>query len=218
MILFSSRSVASLSSDSTRYIFNDNKKSISLAVTNDSDREVGAQIWIDSDGYTSNMIFNPNPSFMTLKPGEKRTVRITKVRRKDKKDEQNNVEELFWINLQEIPPRVNEGVNVAIKTRVKLLNRPGSLDLKRDMAESKISLIKNKDGIYIENNTPYVFSTSDYIDDNGNSVFDKNTNNKLSRFKPGQKYKILNDNVSVLRFSALNDFGFIENHEINLEN
>lgn len=97
--LFSFNSNAALSLDATRYIFVEGESSTNIVITNKSDEEYAAQLWIESDGDEDNTKFIVVPSFFRIDPQKSQTARIIKVSDNVSREQ----ESLHWVNVQEIP-------------------------------------------------------------------------------------------------------------------
>lgn len=217
--LYISSSNAGVKQDLTRYIFNEESNGVSIVIDNPEDKDLGVQVWVERvlDDKSKQPSFVGSPSFFVLGAGKKQVVRLIKV----SEDMPKDMESVYWINIQEIPPKVENGLNFAINTRVKLFYRPLGLAMKRAGAEKKLSLKRIDGSFYIENTTPYVFATAGFLDENGKPIFnsDNSTLDKLSMLKPGDRIRINSTHEpKYVTFSAINDFGFIESHKISREN
>ncbi len=70
---------------------------------------------------------------------------------------------LFWLNVQEIPPKpkASEGnvLAVAVNTKVKLIYRPKALVEGRRNAEKNLQIAHRGGEAYLKNPTPYYFAS-----------------------------------------------------------
>ncbi len=209
--IFSSVSNASLMLDSTRYIYSGDKNSLSGLISNESDSEMGAQIWIenaDSNDMTPHFI--TTPSFFKIGSKQSQVFRAVSI----SKDLPKDKETVFWFNLQEIPQlKPGSGISIAIRTKVKFIYRPVSLVEGRKGAEANISLEHANGKTWLVNTTPYIFAIGNVIDNKGDKVtFSQRDTDKLSMFLPGEKVNVTGFDVKTV--FALNDYGNLESFNI----
>lgn len=201
----------------TRYIFDEEKKNISFEVTNNADRTYGGQIWIDNESQNKNDVFIiPAPPFFKVKPKQKQIIRLIKVN----PNIPNDRESLFWLNVQEVPPKPdkNDGsvLAIAMNTQVKLIYRPSMLKDERKDAEKYIQLINRNKHFILKNPTPYYFAVVSVKQ--GKKVVNLNPKqiSALAQFAPFSEVSLdkvtLNGKASI---DAINDWGGIQNYALN---
>lgn len=128
LFMFSINAFAAIQVNATRVIYNSTSKSASLSITNESDNTYIVQTWLDT-GSPSQMPKDlpivVTPPILKLSTKKEAILRFIYSGRGLPK----NKESLFWINIQEIPPipKQENVLQVAIRTRIKLLYRPDSL-------------------------------------------------------------------------------------------
>ncbi|WP_051484703.1 fimbria/pilus periplasmic chaperone [Shewanella waksmanii] len=196
---------ANLVLDATRYIYNSEDNSISIKVSNDSDKKLyGGQVWVEStDIADSRPILVASPSFFKVEPGRKQIVRIINVADHLPDDR----ESLFWMSLQEIPPQIKgTGISMAIRTKVKVLYRPEGIAKGRLNAESKMIIERQGGRLYLKNSTPYIFAIGGLIDQSGDYIdLDTKQIRILSVFSPEDKIEVTDFNI--VGGMALDDYG-----------
>lgn len=128
LFAFSIHAFAGIQVNATRVIYNSTSKSASLSISNDSDDTYMVQTWLDT-GDASQMPKNlpivVTPPILKLATQKEAILRFIYSGSGLPQDK----ESLFWVNVQEIPPtpRQENVLQVAIRTRIKLLYRPDSL-------------------------------------------------------------------------------------------
>jgi len=213
LLIFSGSSLAALSVDQTRYIFESNRESVSIVVENAAKQTYGGQMWVENrEGTDTRPAFIVTPSFFKVSGESKQVLRVVNVLKTMPEDK----ESVFWVNLQEIPPVNKEGgLSIALRTKVKLFYRPADLMRGREVAEEDLSLVKTRDKTELVNTTPYVFTILKLLDPQDRAVIlDKQTQNKLRVFAPGDSV-ILSAGSTVKSVMSINDNGQLEQHIID---
>ncbi|MGT3352820.1 fimbrial chaperone [Yersinia enterocolitica] len=213
LMAFCGNAVAAFILNGTRFIYEEGKKNISFDVTNQTDQTLGGQVWIDNTNQGNGVYMIPAPPFFKVGAREKQIVRIMKA----DSELPTNRESLFWLNVQEIPPKpkVEDGnvLAIAVNTKVKLIYRPKTLVATRKGAEKNIEVIQKAGNTYLANPTPYYFAVVG-IKVNGKDiklgVVEQNALAQLAPFSEVSLGKLsLNGSVSV---DAVNDWGGVENY------
>lgn len=208
-LVMSSQAMAAFVLNGTRFIYNEGKKNTSFEVTNQSTETYGGQVWVDNTNQGNGQVYMvPAPPFFKVAPKEKQIVRIMKTDSTLPTDR----ESLFWLNVQEIPPKPKniEGgaLAVAINTKVKLIYRPKSLAEGRRDAEKAMQIVHRDGQTYLSNPTPYYFAVT-AVKVNGQNVKLKDSVlNNIAQLAPKSEVALgnmaLNGAVSV---TAVNDWG-----------
>ncbi|EFR2207000.1 fimbria/pilus periplasmic chaperone [Salmonella enterica] len=197
---------AAFSMDKTRYIFNGDKDSISITVTNDGKKTFGGQAWIDNIlEKDTRPTFVVTPSFFKIKGDGKQVLRVIQAN-----ELPQDKESVYWMNLQEIPPAMEgNGLAIAIRTRVKLFYRPVSLLKGRVNAESKMTVEKKGNGYLLVNSTPYIFAISAVYNNMGQKInLSQNVADKLLMFMPGDKIDV---SEKLTKVDSVDDYGVAQN-------
>lgn len=197
----------------TRFIYDGGMKSISIEVKNQSDKTYGGQVWIENTD-AKGIYMIPSPSFFKIEGKERQLIRIMKVGA----ELPQNRESLFWINVQEVPPKPSKDdgnvLAIAMNTQVKLLYRPKSVLDKRKSAEEKIQVVHIDGKTYLKNPTPYYFAIV-RIKNNGSIVqFPPETMEKLSRFLPLSDVNLGKKLTGKISIDAIDDWGGIQTYEL----
>ncbi|EFB2482972.1 fimbrial chaperone [Escherichia coli] len=199
----------------TRFIYEEGKRNVSFEVTNNADETYGGQVWIDNSNQGSGVYMVPAPPFFKVGTKQKQIIRIIKTETPLPSDR----ESLFWLNVQEIPPKPKNTdgnvLSVAVNTRVKLIYRPESLIKERKDAEKKIELIHLGEDSFLSNPTPYYFAIVG-ISVNGQPLKLTDTEqNALAVLEPFGKACLGKRNVrGRISVEAVNDWGATETFDL----
>ena len=124
-VVFSASVNAGVVIGGTRVIYDGGKKEASLSVNNPDSVPFLIQSWIDTQsGGAEKAPFIITPPLYRLDQGQQNVMRIVRAGNlpEDK-------ESMFWLNIKSIPsaPKKENTLQVAVKTRIKLIYRPASL-------------------------------------------------------------------------------------------
>ncbi|WP_337262260.1 MULTISPECIES: fimbrial biogenesis chaperone [unclassified Serratia (in: enterobacteria)] len=147
----------------TRFIFPSNEKEITIQLNNTADRPAVAQVWLDRgdaretpDNISVPFIIIPPISRVDGKSGQTLRVRLP-----NRNGMLSDREQLWWLNLLEIPPTPtsaqmhgNNTLQLAIRSRFKFIYRPTGLG-DRDAAPELLVLSKQGEDLAINNPTPF---------------------------------------------------------------
>lgn len=203
---------AALSLGNTRVII-DGQSSNSIEVINSSTSRYGVQSWVeDSAGKDPGKALVVTPSFQAIEGKQKAVLRLLSFA-----PLQNN-ELLYYLNVQEIPPKVADTgrsqLSMAVRTKIKVLIRPTALKEDRKQAEEKITIAKTANGLRFTNPTPYYFAVTTV------TVSGKNyTKTAVGTFAPmsNVELKIPAGGASSATLSYLDDFGAMRKANIAIK-
>lgn len=213
-----SQAMAAFTLSGTRFIYEEGKRNISFDVTNTADNAYGGQVWIDNQSQASGVYMVPTPPFFKLMPKQKQIVRIART------DGGNPLpadrESLFWLNVQEIPPKPEKTdepvLSIALATRVKLIYRPKSLVQGRKNAEKKVEVIQKGGTSYLKNPTPYYFAVTK-VKVNGQPVrLSKEEDMAVSMLAPFSEQAVrgIPAGAKSVTIEAINDWGGAEDYAL----
>lgn len=161
MLGFQPSSHAALVVSGTRVIFDSDKRSVSLVISNPSDSHYAVQTWVNTaaDDTTTAVPFLTSPPLFKLAPRKEQQLKINGL----PNGLPNDRESLFYFNVQEIPQAQAQApsnvLNIALRTRIKLFYRP--VELKdnpvarlKDLQWS-VSQVNGKTQLHVENPTPF---------------------------------------------------------------
>ncbi|EMW2144584.1 molecular chaperone, partial [Enterobacter hormaechei] len=138
----------------TRIIFDGAKKEASISITNPDDVPYLIQSWIDvQDGQSGKAPFIITPPLYRLDGGQKNLERIVMTGSLPQ-----GQESLFWLNIKAIPSASKQmnSLQIAVKTRIKLIYRPESLRASTPEEQTnKLTWHRAGNALQVNNPTPY---------------------------------------------------------------
>lgn len=213
--------VGSVQIDTTRVIYHSEEKNVSVQVSNPGQYPVLLQSWIDNGNpdvkpgkIRSQFILTP--PLTRVNAGAGQTLRLSVVNNEFPADR----ESIFWLNVLEIPP-VNDTksnqIQVAFRTRIKILYRPHALDDK-GAQRSPADLRWNQQGknITLTNPTPYFVSLLRLtLQQNGKEI------SIPAEMIPPQKSMVFSlpqditiDSSKPIIIDSINDYGAVTSQQI----
>ncbi|MEJ8291271.1 fimbria/pilus periplasmic chaperone [Delftia tsuruhatensis] len=221
----------------TRVIFPGDETEVTLKISNEGKRPSLAQSWLDSgneDASPDNIDvpFVIAPSLTRLEAGDQQMLRIVYSGNPLPQDK----ESLFWINVLDIPPKVDSdkdssgALALAFRTRIKLMYRPHGLSGKPQDAPTQLqwSTVTDRDGqaaLQARNATPYVANLGHIALEADGKTFDAEVGPVL----PGEATTFVFRNTSdgssprlplpadaTVVYTSLNDWGGTEGHRVEL--
>ncbi|WP_096968467.1 fimbrial chaperone [Escherichia coli] len=213
LLMISSQAMAAFVLNGTRFIYEEGKKNSAFEVTNQSTETYGGQVWIENIRESDDTAYLiPVPPFFKVAPKGKQIIRLMKTGSLPA-----DRESLFWLNVQEIPPKPKEAegsmLAVAINTRVKLIYRPRSLVEGRKGAEKGMQIMHRSGEVYLKNPTPYWFAVT-AVKMNGRSVkLSDAVLNNVAQMAPGGEVSLGNVSLKgAVSVEAVDDWGGTADH------
>ncbi|VXD00431.1 putative periplasmic pilus exported chaperone [Enterobacterales bacterium 8AC] len=165
--LATSAAQAAIALDRTRVVFEGDKQSVSLNISNDNKQlPYLAQAWLeDEQGKKVSSPLTALPPVQRVEPGAKSQVKVQTLPAAATLPQDR--ETLFYFNLREIPPKSEKAntLQIALQTRVKLFYRPKALiKTTAEMAtpwQEQLTLTKQGDRYVANNPTPYYVTVVD---------------------------------------------------------
>lgn len=212
-----SQAMAAFVLNGTRFIYEEGKKNISFEVTNNADKTYGGQIWIDNTNQGDGVYMIPQPPFFKVPSKQKQIIRIINTDTSLPKDR----ESLFWLNVQEVPPKPEEKdgkgslLAIAMNTRVKLIYRPTDIKHGRKDAEKQLRLEQRGSDTWLRNPTPYYMAIVNVSRDGKDIVFNDKVVEELAQLKPFSEVRLGKKVNGQVRVAAVNDWGGVQSYEIH---
>ncbi|WP_422420435.1 molecular chaperone [Pseudomonas sp. GZD-222] len=162
--LFTTQAQAAIVISGTRVIYPSDQKEVSVKLDNTGKVPLLVQSWIDdgdqrSTPDTSTAPFVLTPPIARVNAGQGQTLRV---RLTGQQKLPQDKESIFWLNVLEVPPTVEDGqnkLNIAFRNRIKLFYRPAGLKEEIEQAAQKMQWrLKNNAGNWVlegVNTTPY---------------------------------------------------------------
>ena len=190
----------------TRVVYPESKKESSIGITNPDNLDYLVQSWVETeDNAREKAPFLITPPLFRLDAKQENVLRIIRTGGNLPADR----ESLFWLNIKSIPSSArNESVNtlqIAIKTRIKLLYRPSGITGKPEDVATQLSWHTRGNQLIVENPTPFYMNFQS-VTLNGHKV-DKAT----WAVPKTETHFALPGNVggSTVAYSIINDYGSI---------
>jgi len=186
----------------TRIIFEGAKKEATINITNPDNTPYLIQSWIDmQDGGAGKAPFIITPPLYRLDGGQKNLERIVMTGSLPQEQES-----LFWLNIKAIPSASKQmnALQIAIKTRIKLIYRPEGLRASTPEEQAnKLTWQQSGNAIQVNNPTPYVINFNE-ITLGGRKLDD------VTYVLPGASARFLlpeGGSGHSLTFKVINDYG-----------
>lgn len=228
-ILASTNCIAGVVIDKTRVVMYDNEQAQHLTLANTNDFPVITQLWVDDgdidatpeDTKAPIMVV---PGMLKFTPGEHKSIRLINFNHTEKRDQ----EEMYWLNIYEIPPEPsndasssdNQLVILTIRTQIKVFLRPINLKKEQDTRFDKQYFSLSPDGLMIKNDSPFFIVYSQVsLSDGFNEV--KFYPETLSPFSSksiniASQDKALNAKDVTIKFDYIDDDGVVNSQNAKL--
>ncbi|HDC4400360.1 TPA: molecular chaperone [Enterobacter kobei] len=186
----------------TRVIYDGNKKEATLSINNPDNTPYLIQSWIETlNGGAEKVPFVITPPLYRLDHGQQNVERIIMAGAlpQDK-------ESLYWLNIKSIPsaPRKDNTLQIAIKTRIKLIYRPAALKgTAPEEVADKLTWSVAGNQLQVTNPTNYVMNFNE-VTVNGKKLDD------VTFVMPGSSARFnLPQGVhgGAMTFTIINDYG-----------
>lgn len=208
VISFMNSAYAGVIIGGTRVIYDEGKKNVDISIENPDDAPYLIQSWIDNIDSKKQSDFTITPPLFRLNAEQSNTLRIFLT----ENNLPDNRESLFWLNIKTIPAskRLENSLQIAFKTQMKLIYRPSSLkNVDFVQEQKKLTWRKLNNEIIVNNPTPY-FINFQQIAFNGVKVEDVTYVAPFSTKKFNVKN---NDRAGTITWNIINDFGAITDTE-----
>ena len=220
LALLGASAYAGVSLESTRVIYKEGQRDISLKLSNtDKLKNALVQIWMDdgdpdADAGQASIPFLINPPLAKIEAAKAQVVRIAFIG--EKLNPQS--ETVFWLNVLEIPPKSTEAsqLSFAIRSRVKFFYRPKAIQALEPLNPEKLQWrwdAGNSGSVQIQaiNTSAFHWTITSAVAVIGQNEYDLNIVTMLS---PGQAVSLplkalerIPSGPARMRIIAINDFG-----------
>lgn len=155
-LLITSAAHAGITIGGTRVVYPENKKESSIGIANPDNLDYLVQSWVETeDNAREKAPFLITPPLFRLDAKQDNVLRIIRTGGNLPADR----ESLFWLNIKSIPSSArNENTNtlqIAIKTRIKLIYRPARITGKPEDVTAQLSWHTQGNQLIVENPTPF---------------------------------------------------------------
>jgi P pilus assembly chaperone PapD len=140
----------------TRLIYDGAKKESSLSVSNPDNVPYLIQSWVETTGGGAEKApFIVTPPLFRLDGGQQNVLRVVRAGG----DLPSDKESLYWMNIKSIPSVQKEAnqntLQIAVKTRIKLIYRPQGLKGTPEEVAGKLSWQRSGNSLQVTNPTPF---------------------------------------------------------------
>ncbi len=208
----------------TRIVYMSKDSDVSVRLTNDNNKPVLVQVWVDDGDMNAapkdirTPFTVPTPVFR-MEPQKSQMVRL--IFSGEIKPLPKDRESLFWLNTLEIPALSAEEkskniLQMAFRNRIKIFYRPVELKERISSAPGELSLSSTGNKLKVINPTPYHVSFSSiefavdgkkYQHDGGGMVAPKSESEFTLKGSNN-----LNFSVGKINIGVLNDYGAVERY------
>ncbi|MEH0886010.1 molecular chaperone [Enterobacter sp. UNJFSC 003] len=206
LLFITSFAHAGITIGGTRVVYPENKKESSIGITNPDNLDYLVQSWVETeDNVREKAPFLMTPPLFRLDAKQDNVLRIIRTGGNLPADR----ESLFWLNIKSIPSSSrNENSNtlqIAIKTRIKLLYRPESITGKPEDVASQLTWHTQGNQLFVDNPTPFYMNFQEVKLDG------KKIDNVTYASPKKETHFALPGNISAhtVSWKIINDFGGI---------
>lgn len=208
LLLISSSAFAAIQALATRVIYNGTDAAATLNLKNNASQPYMIQTWLESNHKNDQQSKLPMvvvPPLMRIDPGKESVLRFIY----SGQGLPLNQESLFWINIQEIPPKPEQEntLQLAIHSKMKLFFRPKQV--KERLEDAVKTAVWFKDGTQLKlKNTSALYITIGVVKLNGSDKAISELTTDM--VPPGETITVLNTmpmNTQRLSFTYINDYG-----------
>lgn len=176
--LWSPSSIAAISIDRTRVIFNETDKFVTVKLANESlSKPYLAQSWLErEDGTRKGIPLLISPPLQRINPEKQSIIKINTLPEITRLPQDR--ESVFYLNVKEVPPvgEQSNRLHLALQSKIKLFYRPSSVASPGKHWDHGLVLYVTQSGYRIENTTPYYATVI--------SIREDQSSNSSKRFRP----------------------------------
>ena len=156
LLLMTTAAHAGVIIEGTRLIYQGDKKEASLGISNPDNLDYLVQSWVEgTDNARDKAPFLITPPLFRLDGKQDNVLRVVRTGGNLPTDR----ESLYWLNIKSIPSTSRDEssntLQIAIKTRIKLIYRPTGIRGKPDEVADKLRWHKQGNSLVVSNPTPF---------------------------------------------------------------
>ncbi|MDI9705333.1 molecular chaperone [Acinetobacter baumannii] len=192
----------------SRVIFNADAKAATLAIRNNADKAYMVQNWLevgDTPTSDSKVPFVITPPLLKLDSKKETLLRIVYSGSGLPTDRESQ----FWINIQEIPPKpeVENTLQLAVRSKIKLFYRPKQVDIELSDAIKKVRWYVEGNTLKLENKSPLFITIGDLKLNNSDLPVANMNQDMVAPFKSIDVIKNLPKNINSINYTYINEYG-----------
>lgn len=225
LFFYINSSLAGVVLSSTRVIYPEASKEVTLKVTNEETRPALAQIWLDDGDKDAKpqqvkVPFFITPAFSRIDGSKSQSFRIFKT--EDIAKLPKDRESIFYLNVLDIPPKSPDidtstsggGIQFSIRSRIKLFYRPTNLKGVANQAPSEANIIGDGNGVIIKNNTPFHLNLQNLILKQSPNIRAVDKSILVPPFESKKvKFNQKLNKGNIFQYESINDLGGIFSYE-----
>lgn len=156
LFLMASAAHAGITIGGTRVVYPESKKESSIQVSNPDNIDYLVQSWVENENNSREKApFLITPPLFRLDGKQDNVLRVIRTGGNLPEDR----ESLFWLNIKSIPSSTRQDnintLQIAIKTRIKLLYRPASITGKPEEVATQLQWREQGNQLIVNNPTPF---------------------------------------------------------------
>jgi P pilus assembly chaperone PapD len=154
LLTFGAQVQAGIIVGGTRLVYDGAKKEASLGINNPDKVPYLIQSWVDThEGDSSKAPFIITPPLFRLDGEQNNVLRVVRAGGNLPTDK----ESLYWLNIKSIPSakKQENSLQIAVKTRIKLIYRPQGLPGTLEEAAKALTWQRNGNTVQVNNTSPY---------------------------------------------------------------
>ncbi|AYM91754.1 TPA: fimbrial biogenesis chaperone [Serratia fonticola] len=154
LLTFGAQVQAGIIVGGTRLVYDGGKKEASLGINNPDKVPYLIQSWVDTnEGDTSKAPFIITPPLFRLDGEQNNILRVVRAGGNLPTDK----ESLYWLNIKSIPSakKQENSLQIAVKTRIKLIYRPQGLPGTLEDAAKTLTWQRSGNAVQVTNASPY---------------------------------------------------------------
>lgn len=202
----------------TRVIYPADAGEVTVSLSNKGQHPSLVQAWVD-DGQADvpveqlNVPFSLTPGLFRLDPGKGQTLRLFQSEHEFASDR----ESLYWLNVLDIPPKgQGNALQLAVRSRIKLLYRPQGLEGNAQLAAQSVSwrLLQGAEGWMLEAHNPSHFyvnlsELSVHVDGRQYPAISSHIAPLSAQLFAVKDLQRVQAAMAVVHFASVNDYGTV---------
>lgn len=201
VVMLCSSANAAIQAQATRVIYNSENSAATLNIKNNSDKPYMVQTWLTSN-QDKKVPMVVIPPLLKLDSGKESILRFIYSGQGLPTDQ----ESLFWVNIQEIPPKPDQEnvLQIAIRSKIKLFYRPKQVKTSLDEAAKQLQWYQDGKQLKVKNTSP-LHVTIGIVEDGSGKTYSDLNNDMVA---PNQSITVLNNfSGNVQSITYINDYG-----------
>ncbi|WP_224971815.1 fimbrial biogenesis chaperone [Acinetobacter oleivorans] len=205
--LLCSSANAAIQAQATRVIYNSENSAATLSLKNNSEKPYMVQTWLTAENTDEQKQKIPMvviPPLLKIDSGKESILRFIY----SGQGLPTNRETLFWVNIQEIPPKPDQEnvLQIAIRSKLKLFYRPKQIKVGLEESVKQLQWYKEGKQLKVKNNSP-LYVTIGVVKDSQGKTYNNLNSDMVA---PNQSITVLSnfsDSSNSVTYTYINDYG-----------